>query len=396
MSIPSINVLIHHDTIYQDIPHSCGAMAIGRQFVIVFSRLLERSAKGGRIMEKLQKSWMVVVAVFLIVVAGISVGCSANNQGQVSAPSVDKGNQVQAPTKVSVGYIAGSLSREFFLETAFEKGIFQKYGLEVQDRGYAVGGLMIQDMANGILDIGLVGTSPSLAGGARGVDLMMVSSVLKNNAPLVARQGLNSLKDLNRKKIGTPGLSSIQETMLNYLERKEGFKALHVYGKPSELVGYFEKGEIDAILAWEPIAAQTVAKFNAHYLLDTVIPGAEAAGVTVSGKLFREHPDVIVRFLKAVEETRQSIIKNKDERIKAAAKKTGLPESVIAESIRRSNLYLDSLELNMDNIRLVASEDIASGKLKGVNQEGLEAFLGKIIDTTLLKKALANNAEQKE
>jgi len=176
--------------------------------------------------------------------------------------------------------------------------------------------------------------------------------------------------------------------MLSYLERKEGFKTTHVYGKAPDLVGYLEKGEIDAILAWEPVAAQAVNKLHVQYLLDTTIPGAEASEVTVSGKLFRERPQVVINFLQAMEATRRHIVNNTAQRIKVAAGKTNLPESVVAESVRRSNLFLDEMTVNMASVRIIADEDIASGKLKGVTAKDRDPFLAKAIDTKLLKKAL--------
>ena len=311
-------------------------------------------------------------------------GCSSTVANSV------QGNKNQ-PVALRVGYNNGALVRELFIETAVEKGIFAKYGIKIDAKGYAVGGQVVQDLASGNLDVGLgIGPSPSLAGAAQGVDLKIVASLAKDDSPLVARAGITSIWDLNGKKIGTPGLSSIQETMLNYLERKEGFKAQHIYASPSYLVAFLEKGEIDAIVSWEPVAAQTVSKLSAHYLLDTVIPDAEAAEIIVSGQLFRNHPETIVNLLRAVEETREYLVNHTDERVKEAARLTNLPESVVAESVRRSRLFQVPLQIDMASVKLIISEDIASGKIKGVTPGGMEEFLNKYIDSSLLGRALGN------
>lgn len=298
------------------------------------------------------------------------------------------GGGAPALVRLRVGYNIGSLNRELFLETGRALGIFARYGLELQDQGYSVGGQVAQDLAADQLDVGLLGISPSLAAIAQGADIVVVSSQTKNNAPLVARAGITTLRELDGKKVGTPGVSSIQETLLNHLERKHGFKTTHVYGKAPDLVGYLEKGEIDAFVGWEPVGARAVEALGAHYLLDTVLPGAEASEITVSGKLLRERRPLVISFLRAIEETRRYLIAHTAERVKIAAVKAGISETAITEGIRRSHLFLDELPLNLESVRLFATEDAASGKLKGVTAAGLDAFLAKAIDTATLQEAL--------
>ena len=342
---------------------------------------------GGKNMINFKRIAYQMIVVVLILNLFSLAGCGGVPQTSVGNSGAGK---QQPLVKLKVGYPNGSLVRELFLQTAIDKGFFAKYGLEIDGKGYNVGGQIIQDLAGGNLDVGIVGPSASLAGAAQGVDLKIVASIAKNDCPLVVRQGINSIKDLNGKKVGTPGVSSIQETMLNYLESQQGIKTTHSYANGADLVAYLEKGEIDAIVAWEPIAAQSVSKLGAHYLLDTILPNAEAADMTVTGKLFRENPEVAVRLLKAAQDTQRYIIANTAERVAIAAHLTGLSESVISESVRRSSLFVAPMQLNMDSIKLITSQDITAGKLRGVDPKGLDAFLTKNIDTTLLEKALNN------
>jgi len=294
------------------------------------------------------------------------------------------------PVTLRLGYNIGSLNRELVIETGLSRGVFARHGIVLEDKGYSVGGQIAQDLAAGHLDVGLVGISPSLNAIAQGADLVIVASQTKNNTPLVVRAGIEKLADLDGKKVGNPGMSSIQETMLNHLEREHGFRTTHVYGKAPDLVGYLEKGEIDAILGWEPVAARAVETVpGARYLLDTVIPGAEASMISVSGKLLRERREVVVRFLAAMEEIRLVIISAKEERVKVAAAKLGITESAIAEGMRRSSLFVEPMRIDLPSVRLIAREDVASGKLKGLTADGVEPFLARAVDTTALEEALA-------
>jgi NitT/TauT family transport system substrate-binding protein len=318
---------------------------------------------------------------FAVVVAAV---LSFNTLSTISAAA----EKNDGPLKIKLGYNSGSLNREVFLETAFRQGYFKKYGLEVEDKGYAVGGQIVQDLVGNNLDIGLVGISPSLNGVARGGDIVIVSSQVKNTTPLIARKNIKSLKELDGKKIGTPGISSIQETMLLYLERQNGFKTIHVYGKATELVNFMEKGEIDGILAWEPVASQAVSKLDAHYLLNTTIEGAEASMVTVSGKWLREHPADVVNFLKATGETQQYIASHLDEVIAIASEKTGISTDVIRNGMTRSKLFVSPRSINMESVRLIAEIDIVNGKLPGIKISDLDQFIKKSIDESYLKKAM--------
>lgn len=292
------------------------------------------------------------------------------------------------PLKLNVGFNIGSLNREVFLETGLRKGFFKKCGLDLETKGYAVGGLIIQDLVGGHLDVGLAGISPSLAGVAQGGDIVIVSSQAKNDAPLVVLDSIKSLKDLDGKNVGTPGVSSIQETLLNYLEKKNGFKTKHIYGPPTKLINDLEKGEIVGIVAWEPVAAQAVSKLKAKYLLDTVVDGAEASMVTVSGKLLRDNPAAVRNLLIATNETREYIKNHLDEVMQVAAEKTGIPADVIKEGVKRSQLYISPLTINMDSVRLIVGADIAGGKLHNIDQARMEQFIQKAIEESHLKTAL--------
>jgi NitT/TauT family transport system substrate-binding protein len=307
----------------------------------------------------------------------------------VSAAFTSAHADVKEPLKLTVGFNIGSLNREVFLETGLRMGFFKKCGLDIETKGYAVGGLIIQDLVGGHLDVGLAGISPSLAGVAQGGDILIVSSQAKNDAPLVVLKSIRSLKDLDGKNVGTPGVSSIQETLLNYLEKKNGFRTKHIYGPPTKLINDLEKGEIDGIVAWEPVAAQAVAKLNAKYLLDTVVDGAEASMVTVSGKLLRENPDAVKNFLVATNETKEYIKAHIDEVMQVAADKTGIPADVIKDGVKRSELYIAPLTINMDSVRLIVESDISGGKLHNIDPAGSDKFIQKAIDESYLKKALA-------
>lgn len=91
----------------------------------------------------------------------------------------------------------------------------------------------------------------------------------------------------------------------------------------------------------------------------------------------------------AANETREYIKNNLDEVMQVAAEKTGIPADVLKDGVKRSQLYISSPTINMGSVRLIVEADIAGGKLNNIDQAGMDKFIQKAIDESLLKKALA-------
>ena len=133
----------------------------------------------------------------------------------------------------------------------------------------------------------MAGLAPYMQAAAQGSDFVVLMSITKGNAPLVARAEIKSAKDLNGKRVGTPGLGTIHDTMLTLYEKEHGIKVEHVSAKITDLVAMLEKGEVAGVLCWETVAATTVRTVKgAHYLAPLpVIPGAESLEVILRRKL---------------------------------------------------------------------------------------------------------------
>ncbi|ADG07354.1 ABC transporter substrate-binding protein [Kyrpidia tusciae] len=320
--------------------------------------------------------------------AVVIAGCgTATNLNQGSSGSEGEPKPLKT---VKVGYNIGALVLEAFLEPGIEQGFFKKEGFDLKPQGYGNGGQIMQDLVSGNIDIGLAGISPALNAAAQGADVLYVSSFAKNDCPLVARTEIKTIQDLNGKTVGTLGLASIQETMLNYLEKKYGIRTKHVYGNQPSLAAMYQKGEVQAVVAGEPVAAQIVHQYGGHYLMDTVIPDAEAAGVVVKTSFAKNRPDDVVAFLRAVEETSKYITSHLDEVANQAAQKTGLTPDIVKEAMERSKLFQTPLTVSRQTLGDIIQTDIESGKLKGIQSNQINELLNKAIDESFLQKALSN------
>jgi NitT/TauT family transport system substrate-binding protein len=271
---------------------------------------------------------------------------------------------------------------------AAEKGFFTEEGLEVKRGVYANGPAVTQHMASGELDFGMAATFVLLVAKAQGVDLTILMSLAKDNAPLAVRPTIKTFKDLDGKRIGTPGLGTVHDINLNYIEKTHGVTVRHVYGKITDLLTYYEKGEIDGLVGWEPIVAEAVHRLGAQYLAKSMRPGSESQSLAVSTKLLREKPDVVHRMLRAYLKGIRYFEQRFPDTVSIVARRLQKPPELIQLAYGQVTVtkpYIDrpstveavEIALEQKKIRREAVPDAA-------------AFVDRAIDESHLKKAEAS------
>ncbi len=135
---------------------------------------------------------------------------------------------------VRMGYLTGDLHQ--FARLVAEnttvgggKSLFETYGInevKPQSGGYANGGAEMQAFGAGSLDMGYLGAPPAILQHINaGVNTKIVAQANTEGSALVVGSGINSFADLNGKKIGDPGVSSIQHLLLLEIAKMNGFQA---------------------------------------------------------------------------------------------------------------------------------------------------------------------------
>ncbi len=271
---------------------------------------------------------------------------------------------------------------------AAEKGFFAEDGLEVKRSIYPNGPAVSQHMASGELDAGMAATFVLLTAKAQGVDLKLVMSLTKDNAPLAVRKDIKTFKDLNGKRIGTPGLGTVHDINLNYIEKTNGVTVNHVYAKITDLLTYFEKGEIDGLVGWEPVVGEAVYRLNAHYLAKSMRPGSESQALAVSGKFVREQPDAVYRLVRSYLKGIRSFEQNFDGAVAIVAKRLQKPPELVRlayPQVTVNKPYIDrastreSLEIAIEQ-KKVRKEAVGDPTI----------FLEQAIDESFLRRAEAS------
>lgn len=274
------------------------------------------------------------------------------------------------------------------LDLAMSKGFFDQEGIALEQKTFINGPTLMMAMANGELSLGAgVGFTPVLQAVSQGADAKILASDLKNNAPVVAAGHIKTFKDLNGKTVGTPGLGTIQNTMLSIAAERHGikFKKL-LHGKITDLAVFLEKGEIDGFTGWEWILADSANRVKgAHYVLvHPVIKDAESCGTVFYGKLYRENPDVVKRFMRAWLKGVKYFNENRTEAMAFMTKAINRPGKVAEMALEAATV--NKPDVDFSSVKFAVQDAINTGKIKKETVPDIDPFLNKYIDQSVLKE----------
>lgn len=307
-------------------------------------------------------------------------GSAKNEQGKAAPKS---GSQKEVVVKVG-DITAAELIVPFHV--ALEKGYFKEEGLKIERKIFTNGPNLMMAMSNGELDLCVAtGFTPILQAASQGSDVKILSSMAKGNAPVVAGGHIKTFKDLDGKVVGSPGLGTIQNTMLSIAAQKHGIKFQKVvHGKITDLPVFLEKGEIDAFTGWEWPAADTVNRVKgAHYVLNMpVIENAESVAMGVNGKFYKENREVVKKFVRAYLKGVKYYNENKDEGQALMAKMINRPVEVAKMAL--GNIIVDKPEIDLPSVKFAVQDAIDTGKIKKEAVPNVDVFVNKYIDQSLV------------
>ncbi len=269
-------------------------------------------------------------------------------------------------------------------------GYYEQEGIKIDRRTYPNGPAALLDFPSGNIDAVMAGLSPIMQFAAGGGQFVMVASLTKGNAPLVGKKQFKSYADLNGRKVGTPGLGTIHDAMLFYIEKTQGLKFQRVPGKITDIAVMLDRGEVDAFIGWEPASASAIAKSkDTHYIAQwPPIPNAESLALVFQPKIAKENPDLIVRFLRASLRGMDYIKANsKDNVADILAKKMNDPAAKPIAVMALDSVNVTDPRLDMPSTRIILQTISEQGKIPKELVTNVDAWLGKYLDYSFLQKA---------
>jgi len=230
---------------------------------------------------------------------------------------------------------------------AMEKGWWQQdlapLGVQnVSDKLFPTGAPEMQAMLAGDIDVAYVGAAPVLSAVSTGLDAKIIAGVNTQGSDLVVRNNLDykgpqSLKGLT---VATFQAGTIQDTVLrNWLTKNNITPDKDVIIKGmngGDAVTALAAGKVDAVFLPTPspstVVNQGSGKIVAHS--GEMYPNHTCCVLVVSGKLIREHPEIVRQIIKTNDKAVLYNQQNPDEAAQIYATKTGAKLADVKDSLK--------------------------------------------------------------
>jgi NitT/TauT family transport system substrate-binding protein len=241
--------------------------------------------------------------------------------------------QTPAIKELRIGYQAST--HQMAEITAMSKGWWQQdlgpLGVtNVSDKVFPSGPPEMAAMQAGELDIAYVGAAPVLTALATGLDAKIVAGVNTQGSDLVVRNDLvySGPQSLKGTTIGTFPAGSIQDTVLrNWLQKNNltPDKDVMIKGMtPGDAVTAILAGKVDGIFLPTPSPSTVVNQGKGKIVVHSgeMYPNHTCCVLVVSGKLIREHPEIVRQIIKTNDKAVAFNQQNLDEAATIYAAKT--------------------------------------------------------------------------
>ncbi len=258
----------------------------------------------------MMKRTALVVVIVVLLIASIGVG---------SLPAQQQVEPLSPRERVVVGYVP--IMKFATLYVANTRGIFEKYGLDVEVQSVRSGTEIIAFLTQGQIDVGGIAIVASTWNAwNRGLDVRIIAPGAlepRTGSPtkMLVRSDLwesgevRSVADLRGRRVamaGGPG-SGGEYLASKALERGDltirDVQALNI-GNP-DMPAAFAGGSIDAAILGSPFADQVLSTDDAVVLEEDLTPEAMTVTFVGSGRFVNERPEVARRFVLALMEAAQ-------------------------------------------------------------------------------------------
>jgi sulfonate transport system substrate-binding protein len=253
------------------------------------------------------------------------------------APSPMKDHQV-----LTVGYVkVGHLSPMLFVEEELKK-----LNIEVKRAEFVRYADARTALLSDSVDVSAVAPGDLAVAASQGSkNLVGLTGVGSSAKYLVVRKGvkIDSWADIKDKKIGiAPGSAVWMQFAMTLIEKNipyTTFSPVNIQGGGTAFVQSMKRGDIDAMVLWEPFESQSVVEGDTYFAktLDysqSKSVGSELGLLAASGDAMTTKKELVKRFLWAYLKAEEQLQKNNDLFADSYSKYTGLPLNVTKDSAK--------------------------------------------------------------
>ena len=223
------------------------------------------------------------------------------------------------------------------LEVGIQKGIFKKYGLDIETVTLAGGAKVHQAMIAGSIDIGL-GAGPDwgfIAKGAPEKGVGQMAGALLNIAISVRADGsVKSAADLKGRSIGVTTAGSLTDWCAQEFSRRQGWGTdglkIVSLGSPQGMVSALTAKNVDAVSISVETSLVLESKGEGKMLVNfgDTIKNFVTHVIFATDTMMEKRPDELRGFLKGWYETIAFTRANRDETIRITREITKLPQPI--------------------------------------------------------------------
>lgn len=212
---------------------------------------------------------------------------------------------------------------------------------------------------------------------------------------------LNSAKDLEGKTIGIPSGADVVIAINNMAEELgvDASKIKYVNLAPSDAVVALEKGDVDAIAAWEPFITKAIQGGGKFLFSGTKSELPDKQGnvnwmsvhtsIQVTDEFLAKNPNTLKAILRSLKKATDYINENREEAIKILAPELHLTEAELTEIMSRNvySMEVDDTYVNGSNGSAVGEYLLSVGNIKSIPAPLTyhDLSLLKEVDSSLIK-----------
>jgi len=291
--------------------------------------------------------------------------------------------------EIRFGYLVADQLHSPAVMIMKEKKMLEAAGFKVAWREFLAGSYLMQDFASGQIDFGSLGAVPVLITRGQGVDVVILASANTEGSSIVVKDSIKTAKDLNGKSLGTPGIGSIQDALVDMVARKENIKILHKHMKVSDMPLFLKKGEIDGFIAWAPHPARAVDLGYGHELFTShdLLPDHQCCVVVTKGAMLKNDPETVKKVMNVYLRACEWYQANRDEAIAMMVQKTGMKEEVIREALKTVKNPFPPY-CNVPSLKFQAEGLVEGGKIQKDVITNMDDFIKQTYHPEILETAL--------
>ncbi|MBI4319799.1 MAG: NrtA/SsuA/CpmA family ABC transporter substrate-binding protein [Chloroflexi bacterium] len=261
----------------------------------------------------------------------------AKPEAKEAKPAKEAAKEEKKLVKMKVAYSAPAVMQAP-LWVAKEKGLFEKYGLDVEIPYIASAPTIVQSMVSGELNLFQGGGGPVISANLEGADLAIIG--VTTNVLLFylySRPEITRVEDLRGKAMAVDRMGTVADFAARFALRKYGLEperdvTLLQAGNPPERMAALMSGGVQGAVISIPTTLQA-KKLGLRELVDITALGIPYIQTTITGRrqYLTNNRETVANFMKAFVEAIAVAKKDKEFTMKVVGKYTDTTDKEVLE-----------------------------------------------------------------